>query len=144
MILAGRRINDNMGRHIASRIVKLMTQKRIPAVDARVLVLGFAFKENCPDLRNTRVIDVVNELASYGMDVEVSDPWVNASEAEHEYGLTVTAKPQRDSYDAIVLAVAHNEFLELGASGIQALGAERHVIYDVKGVLPADAVTARL
>ncbi|MEM1432912.1 MAG: nucleotide sugar dehydrogenase [Pseudomonadota bacterium] len=144
VILAGRRINDNMGRHIAGRIVKLMTQKRIHAADARVLVLGFAFKENCPDLRNTRVIDVIEELASYGMELEVCDPWVDAAEAEHEYGLTVTAKPQRSDYDAIVLAVAHREFMKLGETGIGKLGAPQHVIYDVKGVLPADHVTARL
>ena len=144
VILAGRRINDNMGRHIAGRIVKLMTQRAISAVNANVLVLGFAFKENCPDLRNTRVVDVTEELSSYGMNVEICDPWVSSAEAQHEYGVCVTAAPTRTDYDAVILAVAHHQFLELGADGIKALCKPAHVVYDVKGVLPSEVVTARL
>lgn len=144
VILAGRRINDNMGRHIAHRVVKLMTQQGINAVDAQVLVLGFAFKENCPDLRNTRVIDVIRELDSYGLDIEICDPWVSSEEAQAEYAVSISKQPQRKDYDAVVIAVAHDEFLALGAEGIKQLCNSNHVLYDVKGVLPINAVTARL
>ncbi|MFK7912627.1 MAG: Vi polysaccharide biosynthesis UDP-N-acetylglucosamine C-6 dehydrogenase TviB [Pseudomonadales bacterium] len=144
VILAGRRINDNMGSHIAHRVVKLMTQSGINAVDAKVLVLGFAFKENCPDLRNTRVIDVINELKSYHLDVEICDPWVDSDEAQHEYGVTVNAKPSGSNYSAIVLCVAHDEFVAMGGDGIAALAADNHIVYDVKGILPKELVSARL
>ncbi|MEM6707900.1 MAG: nucleotide sugar dehydrogenase [Pseudomonadota bacterium] len=144
VILAGRRINDNMGRHIAGQVVKLMTRQGINAVDAKVLMLGFAFKENCPDLRNTRVIDVIEEFSNYGIDVTVVDPWVNDEEARHEYRLQVHATAPATDYDAVVLAVAHDDFTTLGASGIKALCKDNHVIYDVKGVLPRNAVSARL
>lgn len=144
VILAGRRINDNMGSHIAHRVVKLMTQQGISAVDAKVLVLGFAFKENCPDLRNTRVIDVINELQSYHLDVEICDPWVDGAEASEEYGVSINAKPSHASYDAIVLCVAHDEFVAMGGAGIRALAADKHVLYDVKGILDKELVTQRL
>ncbi len=144
MILSGRRINDGMGQHVAHRVVKLMTQRRIHAAGARILVLGLAFKENCPDLRNTRVVDVVAELASYHADVEVHDPWVSADEARHEYGLALIAQPKAGDYDAVILAVAHRQFVELGADGIRALGKPGCVVFDVKQVLPRESVDDRL
>ncbi|MEF3082937.1 nucleotide sugar dehydrogenase [Luteimonas sp. SMYT11W] len=144
VILAGRRINDSMGLHVAQRVVKLMQQRGIQTAGARVLVLGLAFKENCPDLRNTRVIDVVRELQSYSIDVDVHDPWVAAAYAQHEYGLTPIGTPETGAYDAIILAVAHTQFRDLGADGMRAFGKPGAVLFDVKAVLPADAVDARL
>ncbi len=144
VILAGRRINDSMGLHVAQRVVKLMQQRGIQTAGARVLVLGLAFKENCPDLRNTRVIDVVRELQSYSIDVDVHDPWVAAAYAQHEYGLTPIGTPEIGAYDAIILAVAHTQFRDLGADGMRAFGKPSAVLFDVKAVLPADAVDARL
>jgi len=144
VILAGRRINDSMGLHVAQRVVKLMQQRGIQTAGARVLVMGLAFKENCPDLRNTRVIDVVRELQSYSIEVDVHDPWVAAAYAQHEYGLTPIGTPEDGAYDAIVLAVAHTRFRELGAEGLRAFGKPGAVLFDVKAVLPADAVDARL
>lgn len=144
VILAGRRINDSMGLHVAQRVVKLMQQRGIQTAGARVLVMGLAFKENCPDLRNTRVIDVVRELQSYSIEVDVHDPWVAAAYAQHEYGLTPIGTPETGSYDAIILAVAHTQFRELGADGLRAFGKLGAVLFDVKAVLPAGAVDARL
>lgn len=144
VILAGRRINDSMGLHVAQRVVKLMQQRGIQTAGARVLVLGLAFKENCPDLRNTRVIDVVRELESYSIEVDVHDPWVAAAYAQHEYGLTPINTPDDGVYDAIILAVAHTQFRELGADGLRAFGKPGAVLFDVKAILPADAVDARL
>ena len=144
VILAGRRINDAMGLHVAQRVVKLMQQRGIQTAGARVLVLGLAFKENCPDLRNTRVIDVVRELESYSIEVDVHDPWVAPAYAQHEYGLTPVAAPQAGTYDAVVLAVAHTQFRELGSAGLRAFGKPGAVLFDVKAILPADAVDARL
>ncbi len=144
VILAGRRINDSMGLHVAQRVVKLMQQRGIQTAGARVLVLGLAFKENCPDLRNTRVIDVVRELQSYSIEVDVHDPWVAPAYAQHEYGLTPIAAPRAGDYDAVVLAVAHTQFRELGSAGLRAFGKPGAVLFDVKAVLPADAVDARL
>ncbi|WP_269781278.1 nucleotide sugar dehydrogenase [Luteimonas fraxinea] len=144
VILAGRRINDSMGLHVAQRVVKLMQQRGIQTAGARVLVMGLAFKENCPDLRNTRVIDVVRELQSYSIEVDVHDPWVAAAYAQHEYGLTPIGTPETGAYDAIILAVAHTQFRELGADGLRAFGKPGAVLFDVKAVLPADAVDARL
>ncbi|KPN19934.1 Vi polysaccharide biosynthesis protein VipA/TviB [Xanthomonas sp. Mitacek01] len=144
VILAGRRINDSMGLHVAQRVVKLMQQRGIQTAGARVLVLGLAFKENCPDLRNTRVIDVVRELQSYSIEVDVHDPWVAPAYAQHEYGLTPIAAPQTGTYDAVVLAVAHTQFRELGGDGLRAFGKPGAVLFDVKAILPADAVDARL
>ncbi|TDK32673.1 nucleotide sugar dehydrogenase [Luteimonas terrae] len=144
VILAGRRINDSMGLHVAQRVVKLMQQRGIQTAGARVLVLGLAFKENCPDLRNTRVIDVVRELQSYSIEVDVHDPWVAPAYAQHEYGLAPIAAPQAGTYDAVVLAVAHTQFRELGGDGLRAFGKPGAVLFDVKAILPADAVDARL
>jgi len=144
VILSGRRINDGMGSHVAQRVVKLMTQRRIHAAGANILVLGLAFKENCPDLRNTRVTDVVDEFRSYHANVDVHDPWVSAAEAEHEYGLSLVPEVEEGKYDAIVLAVAHRQFIEMGATRIRALGKPGCVLFDVKQALPREAVDDRL
>ncbi len=144
VILAGRRINDGMGQHVAQCTIKAMAQRRLPIAGARVLVLGFAFKENCADLRNTRVIDIIEELRDYGAEVDVHDPRVEAALAQHEYGIALIDTPARGDYDAVVLAVAHREFIALGAEGIRAFGNAGSVLFDVKGVLPRDAVDGRL
>jgi len=144
MILAGRRINDNMGAWVVGRVTRLMTQRKIHVVDSRVLVLGLTFKENCPDLRNTRVIDMVRELQALNAQVDVHDPWVDASEAEAEYGLRPIDQPPLGGYDAIILAVAHRQFRELGVERIRAFGKPAHVLFDVKYLLPADQVDGRL
>ena len=144
IILAGRRLNDGMGAYVSGQLVKALLRKRIHVQGARVLVMGLAFKENCPDLRNTRVVDVVAELRDYGINVDVFDPWVDTAEAEHEYGITPIAQPQTDAYDGIVLAVAHQEFLEMGLAEMRKLGREEHVLYDLKYVLPADQSDLRL
>ena len=144
VILSGRRINDGMGEHVAQRVLKLMVQRRIHAAQARVLVLGLAFKENCPDLRNTRVIDVVNEFRNYHADVDVHDPWVDATQARREYGLELVQELVPGAYDAVVLAVAHRQFVEMGAQKIRALGKPGAVLFDVKQVLPREAVDDRL
>ncbi len=144
VILSGRRINDGMGQHVAQRVIKLMTQRRIQVVDANVLVLGLAFKENCPDLRNTRVTDVVAEFADYHARVDVHDPWVSADEARHEYGLELVPELQPGKYDAIILAVAHRQFVDMGAPRIRALGKPGCVLFDVKQALPRELVDDRL
>jgi UDP-N-acetyl-D-galactosamine dehydrogenase len=144
VILAGRRINDGMGAYVAGQMVKAMLKRRIQVEGARVLVLGLTFKENCPDLRNTRVVDVIAELRDYGVVVDVHDPWANADEARHEYGLAPVATPEEGAYDGIVLAVAHEEFRALGAAGLRAFGRSPHVLYDLKHVLPADGSDLRL
>lgn len=144
VILAGRRINDGMGAYIAGQMVKAMLKRRIQVDGARVLVLGLTFKENCPDLRNTKVIDVVTELQDYGMAVDIYDPWVDAKEARHEYGIDLTATPEAGRYDGIVLAVAHQEFADLGAEGVRAFGRSDHILYDLKYILPADTADLRL
>jgi len=134
IILGGRRLNDGMGAYVAGQLVKAMIRRRIQIDGARVLVLGLAFKENCPDLRNTRVIDVVRELSDYGAVVEVHDPWVDHGEARQEYGLELVAAPEAAGYDAVVLAVAHAEFREAGAAAVRAYGRAPHVLYDLKHV----------
>ena len=144
VILSGRQINDGMGQFVANRVVGMLTRRRIHAVGANVLVLGLAFKENCPDLRNTRVVDIVAELESYHANVEVHDPWVDPAEARAEYGIDVVETLEPGRYDAIILAVAHDAFVELGAAGIRALGKDEHVLYDIKSVLARDDVDARL
>ena len=144
VILSGRRINDGMGAYVADRILRLMVRKKINPVGARALVLGLAFKENCPDLRNTKVVDIVAELAEHSMRVDIHDPWVDPAEARHEYGVELTADPKAGDYDVIVLAVAHRQFIELGAAGIRAFGKDPSVLYDVKSALPRDAVDGRL
>ncbi|MDQ3618364.1 MAG: nucleotide sugar dehydrogenase [Pseudomonadota bacterium] len=136
IILAGRRINDGMGHHVAQRVVRLMAQRDPQAKARKVLVLGLAFKENCPDLRNTRVVDIVSELRAYNVEVDVCDPWVKPAQAKHEYAIDLVAEPARGHYDAVVLAVAHREFVALGIAGIRALGKPDAVVFDVKGTLP--------
>ena len=140
VILAGRRINDGMGSHVARRVAKLMARRNLPTAGAKVLVLGLAFKENCPDVRNTRVVDIVAELRSYNAQVDVHDPWVSADEAKHEYGLDLVAEPQAGQYDAVILAVAHRQFSERGADGIRGFGKPGAVVFDVKRTLPRHAV----
>ena len=144
VILAGRRTNDGMGVYVAEQVIALMAGKGIDKTKARVLMLGLAFKENCPDLRNTRVVDVIETLREAGVEVDVHDPRVNADEAAREYGLTLLDVPAQDSYDAIVLAVAHSEFLQLDAATLRGWGKPSAVIYDVKSVLPREWVDGRL
>lgn len=144
VILAGRRINDGMGKYIADSVTKKMTQSRTHVVDSNILVMGLAFKENCPDLRNTRVVDIIEELQSYNANVDIYDPWVSGEEAEHEYGLKLTNELKEDHYDAIIVCVGHNEFREMGADAIRKLGKEKHVLFDVKHILPKESVDARL
>ncbi len=145
MILAGRRINDGMGAYVAQRAVKLMTRRKIHVSGSRVLVMGLAFKEDCPDLRNTRVVDIIEEFRSYNADVEVFDPWVDPEEAMQEYGIRVlTAPPEENRYDAIIIAVGHHQFRQMGADRIRSMGKEQCVLFDVKYLLPKDRVDARL
>ncbi len=144
MILAGRRINDNMSLYVASRIIKKMLTKGLQPMDARVLILGLAFKENCPDVRNTKVVDIVRELVSYGAIVDVHDPWVDAEEAKAECGIELRMQPAAEAYDVVVVAVAHRQFRELGEAGIRAFGKARSIIYDIKYLLPAEAADERL
>jgi UDP-N-acetyl-D-galactosamine dehydrogenase len=144
IILAGRRLNDSMGTYVVAQLVKAMTQKRIHVDGARVLVMGLTFKENCPDLRNTRVVDIVAELRDYHCDVDVYDPWVTVEEAEREYGITPIDKPTAGSYDAVILAVAHHQFRAMGATAIRALGKPNAVVYDLKYVLTASESDLRL
>lgn len=144
MILAGRRLNDGMGAYVVSQIVKQMLRNRIQVEGANVLVMGFAFKENCPDLRNTKIVDIVKELKEYNINTDITDPWCLSEEAEHEYGLSLIQNPEQGKYDAIILAVAHNEFKELGVENIRKLGKENHVLYDLKYLLPKDKVDMRL
>ena len=144
IILAGRRINDAMGEHVVDRVVKLMTRQKIHVADANVLVLGLAFKENCPDIRNTRVIDLVRAFESYHANVEVYDPWVDADEAKHEYGLEPIAELVDGRYDAVVLAVAHDQFKAMGAGAIRKLCKPRSVLFDVKHMLPKQCTHGRL
>jgi UDP-N-acetyl-D-galactosamine dehydrogenase len=144
IILAGRRLNDSMGTYVVAQLVKAMTKKRIQVEGAKVLVMGLTFKENCPDLRNTRVVDIVDELKDYNCDVDVYDPWVSIEEAQHEYGITPIAKVNTGGYDAIILAVAHHQFKNMGAAAIRALGKATAVIYDLKYVLSAQESDLRL
>lgn len=144
MILAGRRLNDSMGQYVATEIIRLMSDKRIHAKGARALVLGLTFKENCPDLRNSKVVDVVTELRRYGMKVDVYDPWVNRGEAEREYGIRPISRLRKRPYDAAVLAVGHREFKELGVKAIHGLCRKQHVVYDIKYLFAADQVDGRL
>lgn len=144
VILAGRRINDGMGAHVATKLVKEMIRREARVKGSRVLIMGFSFKENCPDLRNTRVIDIVEELKGYDVDVSVWDPWVDAAEARHEYGLELIEGQPDGAYDAIVLAVAHEQFQELGIEKIRQLGAPNAVLFDVKSLLPKGQADLRL
>ncbi len=144
VILAGRRINDSMGKYVVSQLVKALIKKRIQVAGARVLVLGLTFKENCPDIRNTKVVDILTELQEYDIQADVWDPWVDPAEAQHEYGINPVNQPESGSYDAVILAVAHRKFWELGIEGITALAKPQHIIYDLKYVLPSGAADLRL
>jgi UDP-N-acetyl-D-galactosamine dehydrogenase len=142
IILAGRRLNDSMGKHVASEVIKLMIKKEVPVKNAKVLMLGITFKENCPDIRNTKAIDVYNELLEYGMAVDVYDPWASQSEVKHEYQIdTITTYPERNGYSAIILVVAHDEFLKIDLQEHKKMGC---VIYDVKTLLRLEDIDARL
>ena len=144
IILAGRRINDGMGAYVADELVKAMLKRRIHVNDSRVLVLGLAFKENCPDLRNTRVVDIVTVLESYGVNVEIHDPWVDSKEALDEYGVDVVEEPATGQYDAIVIAVAHQQFKELGIDNIRRWGKPQQVVYDLKYLFDQSQTDLRL
>ena len=144
VILAGRRINDGMGAYVVQRVVKLMNQRRIAVMDAKVLVLGLTFKENCPDLRNTRVVDIVREFRDYNAHVDVYDPWVDPREARHEYDIEPVAELKPGYYDTMILAVGHRQFREMGEEGIRAAGKPNAVLFDVKYLLPAGSVDGRL
>ena len=135
VILAGRRINDSMGEYVVSQLVKTMLKRKLPVNGANVLVMGLTFKENCPDVRNTKVVDILSELAEFDINVDVYDPWVNPEEAKHEYNVDLISVPKTGFYDAIIFAVAHNEFKALSADEIRALMKEEHVIYDLKYML---------
>lgn len=144
MILAGRRLNDNMAAYAASQVVKLMIRKVIQPAAGRILVLGFTFKENCPDVRNTKVFDLVRELQGYEADVDVFDPWADPAEVREQYGLDLVSAPAQGSYDAIVIAVAHDEIRKLGSAGVHAFGRDPHVVYDIKHLLSKDEADGRL
>jgi UDP-N-acetyl-D-galactosamine dehydrogenase len=144
VILAGRRINDNMGIYVAGQIIRLMMIRKLQVADSRILVLGLTFKENCSDLRNTRVIDLVAELRIYNACIDVHDPWVDAGEAKSEYGIDLVASPKQGEYDAVVIAVAHDIFREKGAEGLRGYCKAGGILYDVKFLLPANAVDGRL
>lgn len=147
IILAGRRLNDSMGEYVVTQLVKTMIKKRIQVEGAKVLILGLSFKENCPDVRNTKVIDIVHELKEYNIDVDVYDPWVDAEEAQQEYGITPIndiANLESNSYDGIILAVAHNQFVDMGVEQIRDLGKSNHVLYDLKYLFNSELSDIRL
>ena len=144
IILAGRRLNDSMGAYVVTQLVKAMTRRQLQVDGARVLIMGLTFKENCPDLRNTRVVDIIEELKNYKVQTDVFDPWANTSQAQHEYGITPLQNPAPGVYDAIVIAVAHQQFKTMGAQAIRALGKPEHVLYDLKYLLPVDGSDLRL
>ncbi len=144
VILSGRRVNNRMGSFVADSVIKMMTKRKSQVVDANVLIMGLTFKENCPDLRNTGVIDIIEEMRNYNTNVQIYDPWADPAEAKHEYGLDMIDAPVPGSYQAIILCVAHDVFRAMGETGIRALGAPNHVLFDVKHLLPKNAVDARL
>lgn len=144
VILAGRRINDGMAKYVVSQLVKAMIRRNIQVSASRVLVLGLTFKENCPDIRNTKVVDIISELKEYGMVPDVFDPWVDAAEAKAEYGLELVKQPEHHSYDAVIVAVAHGQFKQLGSDGIRSFGKAEHLVYDLKYLLPKEGSDLRL
>jgi UDP-N-acetyl-D-glucosamine/UDP-N-acetyl-D-galactosamine dehydrogenase len=144
MILAGRRINDGMGKYVVDQLIKILVRKKIQVFGAKVLVMGLTFKENCPDIRNTKVIDIVRELDSYKMDIDVVDPWCSKLAAQQAYNLNLTQNPQVGEYDAILLAVAHKQFLEMGIDKIRTLGKKNHVVYDMKFMFKSNESDIRL
>ena len=144
IILAGRRLNDSMGEYVVTQLVKTMIKKRIQIEDAKVLVLGLSFKENCPDVRNTKVIDIVHELQKYNVEIDVHDPWIDANEAKREYSITPISQPLSKQYDGIIIAVAHEQFIKMGIEKIRALGKDNHVIYDLKYLFTKEDTDIRL
>ena len=144
IILAGRRLNDAMGAYVVTQLVKQMIRKKIQVEGSKVLVLGLSFKENCPDIRNTKIIDIINELKEYQIEVDIYDPWVDISEAQHEYNVTPIKTLQDSAYDGVILAVAHEEFKVMGVDKIRKLGKANHVLYDLKYVLDQSKVDIRL
>jgi len=145
ILLASRRINESMGRHVAAAVIKELIKRKSNVADARILILGLTFKENCPDLRNTRVVELAGQFRDYGAHVDIHDSWADPAAARREYGLELlTRLPERDNYDAIVLAVAHDEYRDLGIDAVRRLGREGAVVYDIKGLFPKDKVDARL
>lgn len=144
IILAGRRLNDNMGAYVVSQLVKAMLKRKIHVEGARVLIMGLTFKENCPDLRNTKVVDIYRELQEYNVQVDVFDPWVSVDEALNEYGIRPVQCPGQSTYDGVILAVAHDHFVEMGVDSIRAMGKSEHVLYDLKYLLPAGLSDLRL
>ena len=144
IILAGRKLNDSMGKYVANEIINLMTKKRIQVVDSNILVMGLTFKENCPDIRNTRVVDVVQELSGFNCNIDVYDPWIDKEESIREFGITPVEQPEPGKYDAVIIAVAHHQFKSMGITAIRALGKKNHVIYDIKYILPSEKVDGRL
>ena len=144
VILAGRRINDSMGTYVAGQLVKAMLRQKIEVTGARVLVMGLTFKENCPDLRNTRVVDVIAELRDYGIGIDVHDPWPDPDQAMQEYGLELVEQPEQQAYDAIILTVAHDCITSLGAAALRAFGKSNHILYDLKNILPIAESDLRL
>ena len=144
IILTGRKLNDSMGKYVANEIINLMTKKRIQVVDSNILVMGLTFKEDCPDIRNTREVDVVQELSGFHCNIEVYDPWIDKEESIREYGITPVEQPEPGKYDAVIIAVAHHQFKAMGITAIRALGKKNHVLYDIKYILPAEKVDGRL
>ena len=144
IILTGRKLNDSMGKYVANEIINLMTKKRIRVVDSNILVMGLTFKEDCPDIRNTRVVDVVQELNGFHCNIDVYDPWIDKEESIREYGITPVEQPEPGKYDAVIIAVAHHQFKAMGITAIRALGKKNHVLYDIKYILPAEKVDGRL
>jgi UDP-N-acetyl-D-galactosamine dehydrogenase len=144
VILAGRRLNDGMGAYVVSQLVKAMTQKNIKVNGARILIMGLAFKENCPDVRNTKVVDIYRELLDYNCQVDIYDPWINSEEAMHEYTVQTISELSEQKYDGIILAVAHQQFKEMGNEKIRSLGQSNHVLYDLKYIFSADQSDLRL
>ncbi|MFN7843584.1 MAG: Vi polysaccharide biosynthesis UDP-N-acetylglucosamine C-6 dehydrogenase TviB [Pirellula sp.] len=144
VILAGRRINDNMGQYVVAQVVKKMLKRRLHVEDSNVLILGLTFKENCPDIRNTKVVDLIKEFREYGANVDVYDPWVNPADARHEYGIELMESIPNGKYDAIVLAVAHNQFITMGIEGIRKFGRRECVVYDLKSLFPKETTDGRL
>ena len=144
IILAGRKLNDSMGKYVANEIINLMTKKRIQVVDSNILIMGLTFKEDCPDIRNTRVVDVVQELSGFHCNIDVYDPWIDKEESIREFGITPVEQPEPGKYDAVIIAVAHHQFKSMGITAIRALGKKNHVIYDIKYILPSEKVDGRL
>ena len=144
IILAGRKLNDSMGKYVANEIINLMTKKRIQVVDSNILVMGLTFKENCPDIRNTRVVDVVQELSGFNCNIDVYDPWIDKEESIRDFGIAPIEQPEPGKYDAVIIAVAHHKFKSMDITAIHALGKKKHVIYDIKYILPSEKVDGRL